>query len=142
MHIVRQFYRQAEVRLVFPVVRLDGDKMQAVADSFQDTIASEHYTCYACAILPDHVHLVIRKHRHKAEQMIDRFQSDSRLRLSTSLPTNHPVRTLGGWKRFLDTPEDVRTVVRYVEHNPIKSGLPPQRWPCVQAYDGWPIKLR
>ena len=26
-----------------------------------------NYTCYGCAIMPDHVHLLIRKHRDQAE---------------------------------------------------------------------------
>lgn len=37
---------------------------------------------------------------------------------------------------FLDTPEGVRRVVAYVEANPAKEGLPPQRWRMVRPFDG------
>ncbi len=28
---------------------------------------------------------------------------------------------------------------RYIENNPIKIGLPAQRWPFMKAYDNWPL---
>jgi hypothetical protein len=28
-------------------------------------------------------------------------------------------------------------VAGYIEGNPAKHGLPPQKWPFVQKYDGW-----
>jgi hypothetical protein len=89
--------------------------------------------------MPDHVHLVIRKHRHLAEEMIERLQLASRLRLSDSglAPADHPVWTSGGWKVFLDSPIAVRGRVAYVEGNPQKARLGRQRWPFVTAYDGW-----
>ena len=110
-----------------------------IAAAFCDAIAQHSYTCYACAILPDHVHVVIRKHRHRAEEMTESLQHDSRLRLSDSgaIPTNHPVWTRGGWKRFIDSPDAVRTVIRYVENNPPKAGVPRRSWDFVTPYDGW-----
>ena len=100
--------------------------------------------CYACAILSDHTHIVIRKHRDRAEEMIVRLQEASRLRLSNEelVSPNHPVWTSGGWKSFLDSPAVVAAAVRYVEKNPLKAGLGPQRWPFVQPYDGWNFKTR
>lgn len=137
---VREFYDRAEPLLQFPVIRFDQRQIDLVAAALGDAIANDRYTCYAAAVMPDHVHLVIRKHRDHAEQMIETLQNSTRLRLSTSgiVPTDHPVWTHGGWKRFLNSPDDVRSVIRYIENNPTKSGLPPQRWSFVTPYDGWP----
>lgn len=142
--VVREFYEQAEGRLVFPVLHFDRRQIDSIAAGFEDAIELHGYSCYACAILPDHVHVVIRKHKHRAEAMIDNLQSTSRLRLSTggTVPANHPVWTLGGWKTFLNTPDAVKSVIRYVENNPSKSGLAPQRWPFVKPYDNWPFHKR
>ncbi len=41
----------------------------------------------------------------------------------------------GGWNVYLD-PEDVPRAIRYVEENPIKEGLPRQRWSFVTPFDG------
>ncbi|HUU58284.1 MAG TPA: transposase, partial [Phycisphaerae bacterium] len=99
------------------------------------------YTCYACAIMPDHVHLLIRKHKSKAEEMIRNFQDTSRLRLRNSAlrPPEHPVWGGPGWKVFLDHPDEVRRSIRYIQQNPVKFGLPVQAWEFVKAYDGWPL---
>ncbi|HEV3416908.1 MAG TPA: hypothetical protein VG056_08855 [Pirellulales bacterium] len=139
--VVREFYHRAEPLLQFPIVRFDAPQFDQIACGFADAIALHHYTSYACAIMPDQVHLVIRKHRHRAEGMIDNLQSASRLRLSSAreLPTNHPVWTLGGCKRFLGTPDHVRTAIRYVDNNPIKIGRPRQSWPFIVPYDNWPF---
>jgi hypothetical protein len=91
--------------------------------------------------MPDHVHLVIRKHRHLAEEMIERIQSLSRKRLVECglREMVHPTWTRGGWKVFLDHPDEVRRTLRYVEQNPGKMRLPEQRCPFVKAYDDWPL---
>ena len=132
--------------LQFPVMRFRPDQIEGIATAFAETIQVRRYTCYACAIMPDHVHLVIRKHRDTAEQMIENFQNDSRLYLQSrgSVSADHPVWTKGGWKVFLDTPGEVWPRIHYVEGNPMKEGLPREEWPFVVPYNNWPYhkKLR
>jgi REP element-mobilizing transposase RayT len=137
--IVREFYGRADERLKFPVIRVDARQIDEIGHAFSESIAAEKYTCYACAILQDHVHLVIRKHKHRAEEMIENFQSATRSRLIDigSVPTDHPVWTLGGWRRFLDNPSAVHTVIRYVAQNRTKCALKPQSWPFLTPYDNW-----
>jgi REP element-mobilizing transposase RayT len=91
--------------------------------------------------MPDHVHLIIRKHRDLAEEMINKIQALSRKRLVEDglRAADHPTWTRGGWKVFLDHPDDVRRTIRYVEQNPVKIGLPAQHWPMVVQYDNWPL---
>jgi hypothetical protein len=92
----------------------------------------------------DHVHLVIRKHKHDAETMIDHFQSTScsRLRLQRNVPGEHPTWAKCGWRVFLDNPTAVRQRVRYIERNPEREGLPRQYWRFVTPYDDWPFHKR
>ncbi|MCI0335484.1 MAG: transposase [Planctomycetes bacterium] len=139
---VREFYKSAEPRLKFDVIRFDEQKRSQIANSFGEIVRKHQYTCYACAIMSDHVHLVIRKHRDQAENMIDYFQQESRLWLikENAVPDWHPVWTQGGWKVFLDTPAEVWSRIRYVENNPLKEGLPKQYWPFVVPYDDWPFR--
>jgi REP-associated tyrosine transposase len=137
-------YHRAEARLEFPVIRFNSAQIETVAAAFAQCIAEHSYTCYACAILPDHAHLVIRKHRHRAEQMIENLQRTSRLRLciSGAAPDGHPIWTLGGWRGFLDSPKAVRSVLRYVQRNPARAGLPAQHWAFLVPYDRWPHPKR
>jgi REP element-mobilizing transposase RayT len=139
--VVREFYERAAEVLRFPLLSFDGAARAAVAAAFGEVIARERYTCYACAVMPDHVHVLIRKHKHQAEEMIEHLKHQSRLRLCQIAlrTTDHPTWCDGGWKVFLDHPDEVRRTIGYIEKNPLPLGLPVQRWPFVTAYDDWPL---
>lgn len=138
---VRSFYAQAQADLEYPLLRFDPDQIASIGEGFGEAIRKHSYTCYACAVLPDHAHLVIRKHRDQAETMIENLQRASALALFDAglVDINHPVWIEGGWKVYLDTPARILTTIRYVERNPEKEGLPPQKWPFVTQYDNWPF---
>jgi REP element-mobilizing transposase RayT len=138
---IREFYVNAKAALQHPLLSFAVDEFSEVAAAIGNAVTRCNYTCYACAVMPDHVHLVIRKHRDLGEVMIDKIQTLSRERLVELglREAGHPVWTRGGWKVFLDHPDDVQRTIRYVEANPVKIGLPPQNWPCVRKYDNWPL---
>ncbi len=138
---IRAFYEHAEPILIFPLIQFDAIVRNAIGDAFADTIAAQRYTCYACAIMRDHIHLIIRKHKHFAEDMIFHFQEESRSRLRklNLLASGHPVWGGPGWKVFLDSPDDIRRTISYVENNPLEARLNSQRWSFVKPYDGWPL---
>ncbi len=78
---IRAFYEQARSKLKHELRTINQDERALIACGFARTIRVRRYTCYACAVMPDHVHLLIRKHRDKAEQMIEYLQEDSRVEL-------------------------------------------------------------
>ena len=145
---IRAFYEQARQVLQHPLLTFDDEDRRIIADSFRAVLAAERYTCYGCAIMPDHVHALIRKHKHRAETMIANLQAASKAALvaRNRRGPEHPVWGGPGWKVFLYTQEDVRRTVRYIRENPLKGGLPEQPWDFVTAYDGWlpgnPPRLR
>ncbi len=138
---IRAFYQQAADVLKHPLLSFSCDELAVVGGVLGDVISELNYTCYACAVMPDHVHLVVRKHRDKAEEMIEGVQALSRERLGEVgvREVGHPTWTRGGWKVFLDHPDEVWRTVRYVEANPVKMGLAGQAWDWVTAYDNWPL---
>jgi REP element-mobilizing transposase RayT len=127
--------------LKHPLLSFAPSEFELVANSIGEAIDECQYTCYACAIMPDHLHLLIRKHRDLAEEMIEKIQAFSRLRLSECgiRDVDHPTWTRGGWKVFLDHPDEVRRTIRYIKDNPLKLRLPAQQWPFVLEYDNWPL---
>lgn len=137
--VIRAFYEHAQQVLKHPLLLFNEEDRNLVAGSFRHIIAAERYTCYACAIMPDHVHVLIRKHKHRAEAMIANLQAASKgvLAAANRRDVNHPVWGGPGWKVFLFTQEDVRRTVRYIEDNPRKAGLSDQQWDFVTPYDGW-----
>ncbi|MDC0936358.1 hypothetical protein OAS39_08725 [Pirellulales bacterium] len=138
---IREFYQRAKSRLRHPLLKLTTQSRDSAACGLANAIEEYNYTCYACAILPDHVHVIIRKHKHHAEEMIENLQRLSRERLIADgqRAHGHPTWTDGGWKRFLDRPSAVWDAIAYVENNPQEIGLPKQTWPFVTPYNDWPL---
>jgi REP element-mobilizing transposase RayT len=136
---IRDFYTRAQFALVHDLLEFNEEDVTALACSFAQTIKTHRYTCYACAIMPDHIHLVIRKHRDHAEMMIEKFQEESRVEMirAKRRAVDHPVWGGPGWKVFLDTIEAVERAIEYVRQNPVKIRRPIQEWDFVTPYDRW-----
>lgn len=137
--VIREFYADAKPKLKFDLLTFSEDEIQSVAAAFAHVIKKHNYTCYGCAIMPDHVHLLIRKHRDKAEDMIGNFQEASWERIieQKNRSSDHPVWGGPGWKVYLNTIEDMERTIRYIRANPIKARMPEQFWDFVMEYDGW-----
>lgn len=140
---LKSFYREARSKLEHATIWFDSAKRQVIAEAFSAAITSNRYTCFACAILSNHAHLVIRKHREQAEEMISTFEKESAkwLRRLADVPQNHPVWSSDCFKKFLNTADDVERTSRYVRDNPAQEGLDPQEFPWVKRYrDEWQRK--
>lgn len=142
---LRAFHREHETLLNFSLIWVDEAKAQAIAEAIEEVITARRYTCYACAICSNHVHLVIRTHKDKAPTMWERFAESirTRLRLRFAPPgeisPHHPVISARPYNVLLYAPDEVRRRIAYVEDNPVKEGRSTQRWGFVRAYDGWPL---
>ncbi len=124
-----------------PPVEFTGLQAQAIAFGFADYVLKSKLPVWACAILPDHVHLVVGQPGMKVEQLVIQMKGAATERLKQA--GLHPFDTMkdekgrtlkcfarGEWKVYLDSP-DVPRAVRYVEDNPIKEGKRRQRWSFV-----------
>ena len=139
---IRKFYQRAEAVLKHPLRTFDEAARNCIANAFGQCINDIGYTCYAFSIMQDHAHVLIRKHKHKAEEMIEGFQRASAhiLKACGLRRHDHPVWSTGGWKVFLDTPDDIWRTIPYIANNPNKHRLAPQHWPFVTQYDNWPLR--
>jgi REP element-mobilizing transposase RayT len=116
-----------------------GRETRQIGAAFAQVVEDCKYTCYGCAIMPDHVHVLIRKHRDRAEAMVKNLQNASRAKLIEvgKWAATHPVWAGPGWKVFLFNAEDFVRVAAYIWNNPLKAGRPAQDWSFVKKYDGW-----
>ncbi len=140
---IRAFYDNARKTLKHELREFNGEERTTIACGFAHAIHKRNFTCYACAIMPDHVHILIRKRRDRAEEMIAHLQECSRERLiaQENYPPEHPVWGGPGWKVFLDTANDMERTIRYIAKNPIPYRLPVQQHSFVTIYDGWNLNL-
>jgi REP element-mobilizing transposase RayT len=136
----------AKRALRYPPVRFSGIQARAVGRGFAEMVRRSQLNVWACAILPDHAHLVVGRHRFSAEQMSNLMKGCATRRLIAegvhplaefAVPgRRRPPRAFacGQWKVFLDSMGDVRRAIQYVEANPGREGLPPQRWSFVRPF--------
>lgn len=139
--------REAALKsLRFPPVTLNGNQAACIATAFARQRQTSSYTIWACAILPQHTHLVIARHRYAVEQVARLLKGAATTRLTQQ--NLHPLQThaINGrpprpwaeslWKIYLDTEEQIETAIRYVEENPVKEGKPRQNWRFVTPFRG------
>ncbi len=130
---------QAKTALQYPPVIFEGVQARAIGRGFNTAVEASGYRILACAIMPDHIHAVIRRHSQTVERMVGHLKG----RASTRLEEEglHPFMTYrrrngelpspwaeGRWKVFLDGSADIERAVRYVENNPPREGLSRQGW--------------
>ena len=138
---LRAFHRAFKAKLKHRPFWIDQHTRALIATAFQNVIDRRGYTVYACAICSNHAHAVVRVHRDDALAMWDAFAEESRtlLRSCGEIEADHPVWADRPYKVFLNSIQQVRTCIGYVQQNPVKEGLAPQAWPFVKVYDGWPL---
>lgn len=137
---LREFRRTAEPLLDFPLLWFDDAKRQALGESIAQTVRDKGYTVWACAVMRNHIHLCVRRHRDDANVIWEKLAQETAvgLRLFADVPALHPIWSQRPYKVFLYTAADVRRVVAYIDNNPVKDGLAPQSFSFITNYDGWP----
>jgi REP element-mobilizing transposase RayT len=116
-------------------------QIEAVAVGFGEYARRSGLDIHACAVLSDHVHLVVAVHRLDPSKLTIQLKGAA----STELNRRglHPFEgeekafARGEWIVYLDSPDDMHRAIRYVENNPEKEGLPRQHWPFVTPFVCW-----
>lgn len=118
-------------------MKLTGQQAFEVAKGFIRAIQDADYSVHACAILPEHVHLVLGRHARKPRRVVGHLKARAtrQLRESGLWPDDEqPVWGLRAWVVYLDSLADVQRAIRYVERNPIKERKPLQVWSFVRPF--------
>jgi hypothetical protein len=137
--------QSAKEQLKYPPVMLTGVLAREVGKGFELAISQGKYSCYACSILPEHVHLVMGRHLRKIEIQLSHLQANATRRLNTLrlnplLPFKNEDGCVprpwsrGEWAVYLNTSADVQRAIKYVENNPLKEGKRRQHWAFVRSY--------
>ena len=128
----------AKQHLQYAAVQFTPRQTRVVGDGFAQAVADLGLDVYACSIMPDHVHLVTGRWQSDVEYVAGFLKRAATRRLNDEQA--HPLQgcrqangrtpspwVVGGWFVYLNSPPEVRGRIRYVEENPPKAGLPPQR---------------
>ena len=138
---------EAKQYLARPQVHLSGLQARAVARGFCRFVDRSGIVVYACAILPEHAHLVVRRHRYSIEEIARHLKADATCELKReglhpfadfpyangTLPSPWARKE---WKCFLFDEDYVRNAIRYVGRNPTREGCKAQAWSFVSPFVG------
>lgn len=133
----------AKQALRYPPVRFTGRQARSVANGFALRAKRSRYLVHACAIMPDHAHLVIARHQHRIETISNQLKGAATRQLIKD--RIHPLANhtkakgqapspwaKGQWKVFINTQEQLMNAINYVRMNPVKAGFKPQQWKFIQ----------
>jgi REP element-mobilizing transposase RayT len=133
----------AKASLVRPEVVFSGSQARSVGIGFGTQVRKSGYRVHACAILPQHVHLVVGRHRYSIEQIVRLMRQAATAQLLADglhpFERDEQGRLPSVWgqgfrKVYLFTADDVHRAIRYVAENPLRDGKPRQNWSWVVPY--------
>lgn len=136
--ILRAFLDSARSRLKWDVVCLAPAEVEAVGSGFGEVATAIDLKVWACAILTNHVHLVIERHGLSFERIVNRLkgQTGQRVRAIRGYPAAKtraeriPIWSQKYWVRFIDQSVKMVNAVSYVKEN-LPEGMS-QDWPFVR----------
>jgi REP element-mobilizing transposase RayT len=125
---LRRFRTAARPCLSRPPYFLNDTTRQVAGEAIGNEAQRFGFAIHACAIMNDHVHLVMPRSRFRVEYLVNQLKGAA----TRALGVTETPWTRGGWNVFLDDENAVCAAIQYVEANPPAAGLPPQRWPFVK----------
>ena len=141
---LKDFYARANPLLKHKAVWFGSPERNALGAAIGAVANRFGYVVWACAVLTNHLHVVMLAHRDDATTAWDAIAGATREATLTfpGVEADHPVWSDRREKIFLYSDADAWRSVWYVEANPSEANLPLQQWTFVQRYDGWPMRRR
>ena len=141
-----RFVLAAKAVLKYPPVFFTSAQARVIVQGFIRAIEESAYTIHALTVMPDHAHAVVGAHANSPGQIVGQFKARATQALLEA--DLHPfagyanakgilpqVWAHQAWKVFLDTPEQTRRAIEYVEQNPIRAGMRPQRYSFITPFN-------
>ncbi|MEZ6147640.1 MAG: transposase [Planctomycetaceae bacterium] len=144
-HDVRKRLR-AKKALKYPPVHLDEQQIKAIGAGIAKAAEIQHAGILACAIMPEHIHLVVARGEGTIEEVVAEVKQRATLKLGEE--RIHPMEehcepsgrrhspwARGFWVVYLNDEPHIENAMRYTAHNPEKEGRPRQFWDFVVPYE-------
>ncbi len=124
---LRSFWTAARSKLSRPPCFIDDRTRPIVGQSFARVVQRLNLTVHACAIMNDHVHILVPRSRYRIEYLVNQLKGAATRKLKAA----ETPWTRGCWKIFLNDKSAVLIAAEYIRMNPVRAGLVPQRWDFV-----------
>lgn len=119
-----KFWAVSVPRLSRPPLFLDDHSRSIVAGAFDSVIQRLGIKVPACAIMNDHVHILILRSKYRIEYLVNQLKGAA----TNALKLKYTPWTRGCWKVYITDTEALLAAIKYIHTNPSCAGLPPQSW--------------
>jgi REP element-mobilizing transposase RayT len=110
---------------------IDEVSRQIIADSFAQTINGLKLITPACAIMKDHIHILVLRTEYKIDYIVNKLKGTA----TKNLNLKETPWTKGYWKVFINNKKAMQSAIDYINLNPVSAGMPRQNWKFVKPYD-------
>jgi REP element-mobilizing transposase RayT len=107
-----------------PPFFIDDNSRLIISAAFGNAVQRLGIRIPACAIMNDHVHVLVLRCNYRIEYIINQLKGAATL----ALKLKQRPWTRGCWKVFIDDNETLVAAVDYIQANPIRAGLGAQSW--------------
>jgi REP element-mobilizing transposase RayT len=122
-----RFWTAATPQLSRPLFFIDDSSRPIIAAGFSKVVKRLGIRFAACAIMNDHVHILILRSKYRIEYVVNQLKGAA----TQALNLRQTTWTRGFWKIFISDNETLLAAVKYIHANPIYAGLPAQPWDFV-----------
>jgi len=137
---LRTFLDSARTKLQYETVWLTAREIDAVGAVFGEIVTSSGWVAAACAILSNHVHLLVMRNQTPFERMVNRLKGRSAQRVrelrgiqvANDRRSRVPIWTQGYWVRFIPDVMQMDSVIDYVRRNGFRKDRGFQEWGFVK----------
>jgi len=119
-----KFWTGAAPKLSRPPFFINDKTRSIIAQAFDRVVQRLHLHMPACAIMNDHVHILLMRSKYKIEYVVNQLKGAA----TSALKLEHTPWARGCWKVFINDTETLLAAIEYINANPANSGLHPQSW--------------
>ncbi|MBN1796162.1 MAG: transposase [Sedimentisphaerales bacterium] len=126
-NVLLKFLVQSQSNLARPPFFLNDKTRPLVASGFGNVVRRFNIIVPACAIMNDHVHIIIMRSKYKIEYLVNQLKGSA----TKEMKLKNTPWTRGCWKVFINDTDTLKAAIRYINANPANSGLLLQTWDFV-----------
>jgi len=125
--VLRRFWTASAPKLLRRPYFINDSTRTLVALGFGEVVERLDLTVRTCAIMNDHVHLLVMRSAHRIEYLVGQVKGAA----THALQLRQTPWTRGCWKVFINDEHSLRAAADYIVRNPIVAGLGAQHWDFV-----------
>jgi len=122
--LLLRFWSAATPHISRPPFFIGDDSRPIIAASFRTVVQRLGIRIPACAIMNDHVHVLVLHSKYRIEYIVNQLKGAA----TRALKLKQTPWTRGCWKVFITDTEALLAAVNYIQANLTCAGLSPQTW--------------